>query len=60
MTCFTTLDLYGRYSNSSFTQDQAAAGIFYLLPLGLRVQEKICGFADDAMKQMGIVLCKFN
>jgi prolyl-tRNA synthetase len=35
---------------------QAAAGIFYTLPLGLRVQEKLCRLADEAMKRVGKAL----
>lgn len=35
------------------TNEKAAAGIYYTLPLGLRVQEKLCRLADEAMKLVG-------
>lgn len=35
---------------------QSAAGIYYLLPLGVRIQDKIRRLADEAMKRVGIAL----
>lgn len=38
---------------------QSAAGLFYLLPLGVRVQDKLCRLADEAMRRVGIGLSSY-
>jgi prolyl-tRNA synthetase len=30
------------------------SGVFHLLPLGLRVQQKLCQLADEAMAKLGL------
>jgi prolyl-tRNA synthetase len=55
--CYTMQASFEKYSLPANLADyQAAAGIFYTLPLGLRVQEKLCRLADEAMKRVGKAL----
>ena len=35
---------------------QSAAGLYSLLPLGVRVQDKLCRLADESMRRVGIAL----